>query len=352
MHTPVTAPRVARARMPPSPLAALATQLCVALVALAYALVFHANVKRWHLRDDVFFTERDPTLSYPNRASTVPTWVLGVTSSLAPAAAVAVAHLARARVMFSDGSMDDGGADEEAAAARSRARREGSLVMSALELLGVAQAVLFAMGTYNAIKGFARRPRPNFFAACDYKGGVTLRFGCVASRIPGPRSVTCAQSSSFVVTFSRPDSTDVPGRRRRRRPLRAGYRRGLESGNLTAYLAATAPGSPGDVEHCLAPGDEVEEALLSFPSGHAALSFAGMTCASLALASAARTWSLDENLTLREPGNGPTERQASGHPPRGVSPAVAAAWLPLVRREGLPRGDSPRDTATRAHFVY
>lgn len=145
-------------------------------------------------------------------------------------------------------------------------------LVCAFELFGMAQAIFLSMGTYNAIKSFVGRLRPNFFAACDYKG----------------------------------------------------YGTGLRAGNLTAYLAATVPGAVGDVAHCLAPLEDVDEASLSFPSGHAAMSFAGMTYATLALAAVARVIA-----HTRKRGDGSHSRGGREVFPRGVSPWLAAACLPL-----------------------
>jgi membrane-associated phospholipid phosphatase len=76
----------------------------------------------------------------------------------------------------------------------------------------------------NVFKMTVGEHRPNFFAACDYKG----------------------------------------------------YAAALASGNFSEYNAATIPGAPGDLAHCAADPLTIREAQLSFPSGHASLSFAGL----------------------------------------------------------------------------
>ena len=254
--------------------ALMRTQLCVTLVLLAYALAGYLNAHsaRKHRQ---FFVERDPSLSYPELSSTVPTSVLGITSSLVPAVSVCLANYLRWRIMIptttttTDGVItglgdaattaaassshrhshstthdDDDDAVDSIPATATTARgasRGGRMTTTAvivhlcvLELFGMGQALFLTMGSYNVVKAVVGRLRPNFFAACDYKG----------------------------------------------------YAAGLASGDLTAYLNATSPGTVGDVSFCLAPLSEVDEASLSFPSGHAALSFAGMTYATLALLAA------------------------------------------------------------------
>lgn len=56
----------------------------------------------------------------------------------------------------------------------------------------------------------------------------------------------------------------------------AGYADALESGDFTAYNAATSAGALGDISKCQADTSHVIEAQLSFPSGHASISSAGM----------------------------------------------------------------------------
>jgi len=286
---------------------ALSVQLCFAAVTLVYAVVAHANVRRWrkHAQFTQFFTERDPSLSYPLLASTVPSWLLAVTSTLVPAVAVLGANLMRWRRQSGRASANGGGdasTTSSAACARhtnsdvstpnsalctsgcecaipragtrgSRAR-SAALYVCAFELLGMGQAMLITMGTYNSVKSFVGRLRPNFFAACDFKG----------------------------------------------------YRAALVSGDFTAYLAATVPGAVGDPTHCEASMKETLEASLSFPSGHAALAFAGMTYAALTLTAAAAAAA---SATVVASGSG-AEMGGSQKQPRGVSPWLAGSCLPMA----------------------
>ena len=71
---------------------ALITQSCVTVVLLAYALALTLPVHdlRGH---DQFFTERDPSLSYPLKPSTVPASALAVTAPGIPFIAIVAANL-------------------------------------------------------------------------------------------------------------------------------------------------------------------------------------------------------------------------------------------------------------------
>lgn len=91
-------------------------------------------------------------------------------------------------------------------------------------LLGLCQALLIAKAIYETMKLSFGRPRPNFYAYCNY----------------------------------------------------AGYREALESGDFTAYNANTTVGNFGSVSKCTASTAEITSSLSAFPSGHAAMSFAGM----------------------------------------------------------------------------
>ena len=57
----------------------------------------------------------------------------------------------------------------------------------------------------------------------------------------------------------------------------AGYADAINSGDETQYLSETVAGAFGDYGKCEFPNDEWRSAQKSFPSGHASLSFAGLT---------------------------------------------------------------------------
>jgi membrane-associated phospholipid phosphatase len=102
--------------------------------------------------------------------------------------------------------------------------------------IALAQAHVLSNALTNTIKFWLSRQRPNFFALCNYQG----------------------------------------------------YRDSVESGNFTAYDAATAPGRLGSAALCSADKADVWDAQRSFPSGHASTSFCGMTFAALFLRAALR----------------------------------------------------------------
>lgn len=121
----------------------------------------------------------------------------------------------------------------------------------------LAQALLLTDAINNSIKVWLSYPRPNFFALCDYKGF---------------------------------------------------------SSNYTAYLEATSFGAVGDPNLCV--GSMAWDAQRSFPSGHAAISSAGMTVATLFLRSALQVRQ-DEYFGLA--------------PFAAATPLAIAVWISLSR---------------------
>lgn len=130
---------------------------------------------------------------------------------------------------------------------------------AAWHCLAVAQALLLTMAITDTIKVATGFPRPNFYSYCDYAG---------------------------------------------------------RRSNASAYLAATNPNVLGDVRRCLAPEADVHESQLSFPSGHASISFAGMTLTALFARHA---------LGVR-PG-----AHFSPSALLAASPLILAAWIALTR---------------------
>ena len=180
------------------------------LLSLVYALVVRLNVDAWREQDQ-FFVERDPQLAYPAHPSTVSNTHLVLTGCVLPF--VLIFGLA--------------------AWAHTRVGADAAVVWWTHQSFALGNALLVAMGTFNAGKAFVGRLRPNFFAACDYKGYA-------------------AALAEFQEV-------------------------GASSALFAAYLAATEPGAVGDRAECRAAAAETDEASLSFPSGHAAIAFAGMT---------------------------------------------------------------------------
>jgi len=215
---------------------ALAVQLCITGVMLVYALLLYLNASRWHERSSFqFFTERDPTLSYPQMASTVPEWVRGIIVTGIPTLAIVAANLMRWRMQSTGsgssvaagvaGAGGEGGRDaliaeilasssatfatsgsnkhEDAGSTSTLAIAPASTVVSrsntitseqrmeiddvlrrttvvffvcVFELFGMIQAILLTIGIDYSLKCCVGRLGPNFFAACNYKGrkGVTI----------------------------------------------------------------------------------------------------------------------------------------------------------------------------------
>jgi membrane-associated phospholipid phosphatase len=179
-----------------------------------YALVVNLNVDAWREQDQ-FFVERDPQLAYPALPSTVSMTQLVLVGCALPFAVILglAAWASRERA--------------------SHFAQETALVWWLRQSFALGNTLCVAAGTFNLGKSFVGRLRPNFFAACDYKGyGAAL----------------------------------------------AEYGQLGDSSTLyTMYLNSTVAGALGDRSFCRASVAETDEASLSFPSGHAAVAFAGMT---------------------------------------------------------------------------
>ena len=108
----------------------------------------------------MFFLERDPSLSYPHRPSSMPSWVALLTGSGVPFLVVLGTNVFRWRC-------GGGGSGFN------RRLRENAACFL-FELLGLGQAVCLTLGTFSTIQAFTGSLRPNFFAACNYKVGLTV----------------------------------------------------------------------------------------------------------------------------------------------------------------------------------
>jgi membrane-associated phospholipid phosphatase len=89
--------------------------------------------------------------------------------------------------------------------------------------IGFGTCMMLTSAITNTLKINYGEPRPNFFGLCNYKG----------------------------------------------------YRDALSSGNYTAYYESTMFGQFGDTKNCQEDQDVINDAFMSFPSGHASLMFAG-----------------------------------------------------------------------------
>jgi len=257
--------------------AALAAHAGVAVAFAIFGFVVWLNVDSWRSHDQ-FFVERDPSLSYPYLDSTVSNEALAAMSTLLPLACIVLSVSARVkfsptRVGHAPGSAGLPGPLSEDADPKSDpvfASRVDAVRALVFEIICYCQALSLTMVTYNACKSFVGRLRPNFFAACDYKG----------------------------------------------------YKHAMSTGNYADYLAATTPGAPGDLTHCRAARADVDEASLSFPSGHAGLSFVAATWSTMALI---RALSVERHYL----GKTSTDVLRMSNAPI-VSAARAAACLPMA----------------------
>lgn len=95
-----------------------------------------------------------------------------------------------------------------------------------------------------------------------------------------------------------------------------GYRDAIAGGNLTAYFDATTAGALGSQAFCTAPTKEVRDAQLSFPSGHASISFTAMTVAA---------------MQLRYALGVPAGILVSVESVAAASPLIIAVWIAVTR---------------------
>jgi diacylglycerol diphosphate phosphatase/phosphatidate phosphatase len=153
-----------------------------------------------------FFTERDPTLSYPLISTVwVPTWLLFMLCWIIPAILVAGSQII---LWYRFGDL----------------RKKHRVAKFFLAQLVLFQALGLTLFLTSLAKVFFGRQRPNFYAMCDYKG----------------------------------------------------YRNAIATGDFSVYFSLTTPNEPGNIAFCSATTREINESMMSHPSGHASLTFAGM----------------------------------------------------------------------------
>lgn len=174
-----------------------------ALICLAYALAMSLSKR---CDSNVFILERDPTISFPHVKEQVSVAALEGISIGLPALAIFLSS------------------------ALQKYKAHNSALASLLNFylycgLGLAICLLATDAITNNVKILVLRPRPNFFAYCDYKG----------------------------------------------------YGSAMNSGNYTLYNSVTTANAIGSVSACTASAATVKDSVLSFPSGHSSLSFAAMT---------------------------------------------------------------------------
>ena len=246
------------------------------LLSAMCALVLWLKVDSWRSQEQ-FFVERDAALSFPSLESSVSTSTLSLTCVGVPMLMIILSSLIKYRcgLFFATDRM----LGTENVDLRAQVTRLATYC-ALFDVLGFVQTVTVTMCAYNGGKCFVGRLRPNFFAECDYKG----------------------------------------------------YAKALQSGDYTSYFAATVPGAVGDRRHC---SQSSGDASLSFPSGHAALAFAGMTYVTLIiwnLLSMRRVWKQREMEYIhRGQESHLNEHSEKKNPlPRTFSARDAASCIPLL----------------------
>lgn len=200
--------------------AILFSELVGSLFIIAYAIAVTAGTKTTDWNAQPLpFIERDPALSYPKVAHQ--TVPGGQMIAIMVFVPIAIFIIGHSSLLARAYR-----AYRQSSKAAAIKRLRPALLSFGLVLWSFAQCIALNGAFTNTVKNYVGRQRPNFFALCDY----------------------------------------------------AGY-----SSNMTMYLANTVPGAIGDISKCLAEPKDIEEAQLSFPSGHASYSFAGLFFATLYL---------------------------------------------------------------------
>lgn len=190
-----------------------AKHFCVFAAFLVYSVCTgQSNVNT----SGVFFLERDPTLSFPLKTAQVPVSMLYGLSFGIPSAVIFICTIlffkykpnTREWLCISSGYYP-------------------LVCVTFYLLLTLFQCLLLADGITNTIKILVLRPRPNFFAYCNYKG----------------------------------------------------YNDAMTSNNFTSYNSMTIPGVQGSISSC--ESESTVDPVLSFPSGHSSLSWSAMVFVSL-----------------------------------------------------------------------
>ena len=192
--------------------------------------------------------EMDPALSFPLQDPTVSTTWLVIISLVIPAVLCTLVEVVRVTMIAladedridDNSSSYDGEQHAEDATTTKRCCR-CQIILAVLRILSrLLLALMVTILLTNAVKLACGRPRPNFFALCDYKGYGTI----LADADHGSRSRTNLA--------------------------------------LKPYFESVTAGHFGSLSNCKAGAKDVAQAQKSFPSGHSSCSFCG--CCFLALA--------------------------------------------------------------------
>ena len=263
------------------------------LVFLVLVLLLTTGLIEWYLAvTEHAFIERDPTISMPFVEASVSTLHLFLACFVLPAIVVLVIEFVLGLVVLARPQL--------ARLLQPKCSRSfGWLVAALLAALCTTIRLLTVIGCTitltNAVKAVAGRPRPNFFALCNYKG-----YGDALTVVPHGEE---------------------------------------HLANLSAYMAATTSGAFGQYSHCSAAAKDIRQAHLSFPSGHSSISFAGMVflaayCVAkldaLRKASAECADAFDARIVLGSSANGSgsgSEEGGDGAEGGGKGRAIATAAL-------------------------
>jgi len=165
-----------------------------------------------------FFTEGDPTLSYPyikDADATIPSAVVVLLSSALPLLVVIFFH----GVLFQRDGLPVG-----------RKVHKRALI----SILWLLMSFMLAVSVTSVIKFYEGRLRPDFFAMCNYKGYRTALERCGD-----------VDPSAWNACIN------------------------------THLQSPIVPGAPGDLKYCL-DQDHIKEGQSSYPSGHSSVSMAGL----------------------------------------------------------------------------
>ncbi len=177
------------------------------LILIYFLVSMYASV----IDKNIYFKENDPRLSFPFKDDTVTVTELMALSTLIPLAFIFIGIF----VVLPVGGFSD---------KLLRFRVVGAFIL----VIGLFQALLFNDAVTNNVKVLVLRPRPNFFAYCNYKGYYDAQL----------------------------------------------------SNDYASYNAITSIDAIGNTADCLNK-DNVADSILSFPSGHTSLIFCGMIYASM-----------------------------------------------------------------------
>lgn len=206
--------------------------LCVAvLFGISWIFSFATDNFNDHVIKQTFI-EQDPGLSYPYvDKQHVPSYLLYIVSFLVPLVCLLFAfamYFSATKTKTSFGSAHS----PDAKFKRTKTDKKNIKTYTILIFIGLSGSFFFTRAITNTLKILFGEPRPSFFGICNYQG----------------------------------------------------FRDASISGNYTEYYNLTQFGRYGDVNNCREQNSyEIYDAFMSFPSGHASLSFSGIVYASLIL---------------------------------------------------------------------